>query len=391
MTRTWFRAFAVAAILAVLLAGQGSAISFTEVPCLDLPGIASGATAKLAAGPYLVKMASDSVTIMWQSDVPAVARLIVQSGKSTGEYKTTKPARLNAVRVKGLTPGTRYAYRLWVGASRTLAASQATDTFVTFPTKPGPVSFCAYGDTRSDPDRHARVVAAMAGEKNLAFVLHTGDVVSNGRKLDAWIPGYFAPCHTIIGRVPFYPVRGNHDGSSYYFQLLGFAPGEKWYSFDVLGVHVTALDSGEDFDIGSDQYKWLVSDLEKHKSAKWKIVMLHSPVYSSGPHGAEDAAGVPKEKGVRTARKLLPALAAKYGIRVVFSGHDHAYERSKRDGVSYIVTGGGGAQSYSVRNPNPYKQFFFSGLHYCVVTVDGDKARIVAKTPDGKILDKAEL
>lgn len=391
MLRTGFRAFTVVAVLAVLLAGQTFAISFTEVPCVDLPGTAAVTTPKLAARPYLVKMASDSVTIMWQSDVAAVARLIVQSPKSTGEYRTTEPARLNAVRVKGLSPGTRYAYRLWVGPSRTLAASQATDSFVTFPTRLKPVSFIAYGDTRSNPDRHASVIAAMAGEKSIAFVLHTGDLVGDGRKLDQWIPGYFDPAHTMIGRVPFYPVLGNHDGSTYYFQLLGIPTSEKWYSFNVLGIHVTALDSLESFDVGSDQYKWLISDLEKHKSAKWKFVVLHSPVYTSGPHGAEDAKGVPKETGIRTARKLLPALAAKYGIHAVFSGHDHAYERSKRDGVTYIVTGGGGAGNYSAPNPNPYKQFFYSGLHYCVVTVDGDKASLVAKTPDGKVLDRAEL
>lgn len=389
--RTGFRAFAVVAILAALLAGQVVAMSFTEVRCLDLPAVATSETPKLAAGPYLVKMASDSVTIMWQSDSAAVGRLIVQSGRNTAEYKTTKPARLNAVRVVGLSPGTRYAYRLWVGTSRTLAASQATDSFETFPTKPKPVSFVAYGDTRSNPDRHTRVVAAMAREKNIAFVLHTGDLVGDGRKLAAWTPGYFVPARSMIGKVPFYPVRGNHDGSSFYYQLMGISSDEQWYSFDVLGVHVSALDSAESLDIGSDQYRWLINDLEKHKSSKWKVVMLHSPVYTSGPHGAQDAAGVAKEKGVRTARKILPVLAKKYGIRVVFSGHDHAYERSKRNGVSYIVTGGGGAENYGSRNPNPYKQIFFSGLHYCVVTVDGDKAWITAKTPDGKVLDRAQL
>jgi len=390
--KTWLRAFVFVAVLAALLSGQAFAISFAEVPCADLPGVvAAGATPKLIAGPYLVRMATDSVTVMWQSDVPSVARLLVRSGKSAGEYATTKAARLNAVRIRGLSGGTRYTYRLWVSGSGMPAGSQAADSFETFPTKPRPVSFIAYGDTRSNPDRHARVVAAMAGEKSIAFVLHTGDLVGNGRKLDQWIPGYFTPAHAMIGRAPFYPVLGNHDGSTYYFQLLGIPTSEKWYSFDVDGIHVTALDSMESFDVGSDQYKWLISDLEKHKNAKWKFVVLHSPVYTSGPHGAQDANGVPKETGIRTARKLLPALAAKYGIRAVFSGHDHAYERSRRDGVTYIVTGGGGAGNYSSPNPNPYKQFFFSGLHYCVVTVDGDKASLVAKTPEGKVLDRAEL
>lgn len=388
MLRRWFRLFVVAAVLAALLSCQAFAISFAEVPCADLPAAeAAGGVPKLIAGPYLVKMATDGVTVMWQTDAPSVARLVVNGPKSAGEYTTRKAARLNAVRIKGLSGDTRYAYRLWVSGSGTPVA----DSFETFPTKPGPVTFLAYGDTRSNPDRHASVINAMAREKGVAFVLHTGDLVGDGRKLEQWIPGYFTPARGMIGRVPFYPVQGNHDGSTYYFQLLGIPASEKWYSFDVDGIHVTALDSMESFDVGSDQYKWLISDLEKHKGAKWKFVFLHSPVYTSGPHGAQDANGIPKETGIRTAQKLLPALAAKYGIRAVFSGHDHAYERSKRNGVSYIVTGGGGAGNYESKNPNPYKQFFFSGLHYCVISVNGDKAWIVAKTPDGKVLDKAEL
>ena len=64
-----------------------------------------------------------------------------------------------------------------------------------------------------------------------------------------------------------------------------------------------------------------------------------------------------------------------------------------RDGVSYIVTGGGGALTYGDMNSrhNPYRKVFYSGLHYCVVTIDGSRARMIVKTPSGKVIDKTEL
>lgn len=368
-------------------------MSFVEIPCVDLPGSAakSEAIPKLTAGPYIVKMGTDSVTIMWQTDIPAVARIVVHNTRSTGEYMMSKPARLDSLKIAGLSPDTHYTYRIWVCNSRRLSKGVATDSFQTFPAKPRPVTFAVYGDTRSNPDRHARVVNAMAGEKSLDFVLHSGDLVGDGRKLDLWVPGYFTPARGLIGRVPFYSVQGNHDGETFYRQLFGDLP--RYYSFDVLGIHVIGLDSIDSFDVGSKQYDWLVSDLTKHKDARWKFVFVHAPVYTSGPHGAADANGVIKEVGVRTAHKVLPALAAKFGIQAVFSGHDHFYERSVHDGVDYIVSGGGGAENYSDVNVklNPYRKTFYSGLHYCVVTVDGNKASLVVKTPDGKVLDKVDL
>jgi hypothetical protein len=42
---------------------------------------------------------------------------------------------------------------------------------------------------------------------------------------------------------------------------------------------------------------------------------------------------------------------------LIFGGHDHLYYRTKRDGIVYVVTGGGGAPLYDPTN----KQYAIAG------------------------------
>lgn len=339
--------------------------------------------------PYIQNITSNSAVVMWQTSKPASARLIVSNQKQSFEYKISKSRTLNEIYLKGLSPGTEYKYQLHLTDNNVIKSG----SFRTFTVSDEQIRFIAYGDSRSRPDRHRQVIKAMSREKDIAFVLHTGDLVANGRNLNQWTSDFFQPAAPMLAKVPFYPVLGNHEGgSSYYFKYFNLPGNERWYSFDASNVHIIALDSNSSFNNGSAQYKWLVNDLEKHKNAKWKLIFMHHPTYTSGEHG-DKRNGVPVEQPIRTAQKLFPSLAKKYGIKLIFAGHDHAYERSVNGGVTYIVTGGAGAPNYGQPNAkhNPYRKVFYSGLHYCVVTVDGNKASVIAKKPDGSVIDRVDL
>src|SRR5262249_58732157 len=60
---------------------------------------------------------------------------------------------------------------------------------------------------------------------------------------------------------------------------------------------------------------------------------FHHPPYSSANrHGSDPET-----------RTALEPLFLKFGVNVVFSGHDHVYERIKpQKGITYFVTGAGG-------------------------------------------------
>ena len=104
--------------------------------------------------------------------------------------------------------------------------------------------------------------------------------------------------------------------------------GERFYTFKKGNVRFFALDSNY-FD--QTQADWLEKALAD-STEDWKICFFHHPLYSSGGrHGSEV-----------DLRAQLEPLFLKYGVQVVFAGHEHFYERLKpQKGIHYFVNGGG--------------------------------------------------
>jgi hypothetical protein len=103
--------------------------------------------------------------------------------------------------------------------------------------------------------------------------------------------------------------------------------GERYYTFKPAdGVRFFALDSNY---IDDRQLQWLEKELAASGS-DWKICFFHHPLYSSGErHGSADVQ-----------RERLEPLFLKYGVDVVFSGHEHFYERIKpQKGIAYFTIG----------------------------------------------------
>lgn len=135
--------------------------------------------------------------------------------------------------------------------------------------------------------------------------------------------------------VPFYAALGNHDvekGREAQINYPLFNMGGKNYyvinKCDGL-VDFFMLDS-TDFD--ERQRDWLEKGLSESQ-ARWKMAFFHHPLYSSGKkHGSQDEL-----------RKIVEPIFVKHGVKVVFQGHDHFYERLNiQNGIQYFVTGGGG-------------------------------------------------
>jgi hypothetical protein len=74
-------------------------------------------------------------------------------------------------------------------------------------------------------------------------------------------------------------------------------------------------------------------------------------------------------------------------VAIVFNGHDHGYERSVANGVTYIVTGGGGAPLYPKTHRNPTSVYFDSVYHFVQITLSGDTLYGVAIKPNGTEFD----
>ena len=245
--------------------------------------------------------------------------------------------------------------------------------------------FAVYGDTRDGHEAHREIVRLVHSSRP-DLVLQTGDLVS-----DSSVAGQWSVFEDITRQMrsasAYYPARGNHDnqGGSYFD---GYVPTEGvhregfQYSFDKGGVHFVAVDTEEEIIEKSPSYLWLDVDMAKARAAGLVIIpFYHKAIYSVGPHAMQ--------RDVWTLRPVLHDLFRRHGVRLVFQGHDHLYYRTLRDGIVYVVTGGGGAPLYTERYPELRVPGDVSETshHFCLADVFAERIDVTAYRRDRSVLD----
>jgi hypothetical protein len=88
----------------------------------------------------------------------------------------------------------------------------------------------------------------------------------------------------------------------------------------------------------------------------------------------------------------------RYRVSMVFSGHDHDFERGRRGKLDYIVTGGGGAELRPLKCGVPGKRrckhpplAFYNEHNYVSVEVLPGALRVCPKRPDATPLEPCQL
>ena len=249
-----------------------------------------------------------------------------------------------------------------------------------------PFSFVVYGDSRPG-SLHRRLLKAIAAEKP-DFVLHTGDLVSKGRDWNQWLT-FDADTWRFRQEFPFFPAMGNHDRGTGFVKVFTMPYADTagvYYSFRAGNAKFVMLNSSyyELLKPGSPELNWLENELAD-TTVTHIFVAFHHPPFSPNP----------KRDSVNTriTRSFLPLLVEHAGqVRCVFNGHDHFYYRTRRNGVTFLTTGGGGARLYRV-DPKRTKpgDHWAEAHHYVRVDVDGRRVRLQAKTLDGEVVDSFEL
>ena len=246
--------------------------------------------------------------------------------------------------------------------------------------------FAAYGDTRDNHDIHREIVKEVTGFQP-ALVLQTGDLVHHGDAADEWrifdqITG------DMRRRIPYYPARGNHDvGTSGFYEQRVTSPvasgNQLYYSFEKENLHFVAIDTQQAVGPTSEEGRWLEADLAQARAAgRFIVPFFHKAIFSIGPHAVES--------DIMALRPVLHALFRRHGVRLAFEGHDHIYYRTVRDGITYVVTGGGGAPLYDGRHPElgVPGDVFEKVNHFCVADVYPDRVAVTAYRRDLSRLDR---
>lgn len=254
---------------------------------------------------------------------------------------------------------------------------------------PEPLVLIAYGDTRftqvgetaaSSPTARRALVAKIAAEKPAAVFIN-GDLPFHG--IDADYEVFRA--ETKIWRdhqIRVYPALGNHELAAClasicldrWWKTFPQLRGRRWYSValgsKVLGI---ALDSDAPLLPGSEQLTWLQSQMASLDPAVRVvlIVMHHPPVADVQTVKLVDHNPRPNEQALADYLKISAAHSAARFI--VSAGHIHNYERLSQDGVTYLVSGGGGATPYDVdRTPaDLYRNTDFPNYHYVRIELRG--------------------
>lgn len=251
-----------------------------------------------------------------------------------------KQVRYHSVRFDGLEPDTLYAYRVRGGDDAWSEWFQIR----TGPRAGTPFKFIYMGDAQNGILSHwSRTVrASFQKAPDARFILHAGDLVNRGSRDLEWAQ-WFKAVGFIHGMIPAIPVAGNHE-----YDGLITAPDSPrvlsalWrpqfrlpvveelpatlketvykiaYNAD---LDVFVLDSTPangrtgGAEMAQTQAAWLDGELTR-SSARWKIVTMHHPIFSSG-EGRDS-------KPWRDA--ILPILT-KHKVDLVLQGHDHTYAR----------------------------------------------------------------
>ncbi len=178
--------------------------------------------------------------------------------------------------------------------------------------------------------RTAEVMDSLDEQFDFAALLLLGDNIYPEGEIDQLQEKVIDPFAPVLdGRTKLLPVLGNHDVDNGYrdAQIEAFGLPGAWYS-EMVGrdTLVIGLDSNQAEN--PEQLLFLESVLAGDRP-RWTIVTMHHPAFSAGHHGDELA----------VQNNFVP-LFERYGVAVVFAGHDHDYQRTiPINGTTYIVTG----------------------------------------------------
>ncbi|MCP3101517.1 metallophosphoesterase [Myxococcus sp. K15C18031901] len=353
--------------------------------------------------PYLQNVTRDRALIVFNVRRPCAATLrLGRTGEALESVPTSEgPRTQHVLAVKDLQANTAYDY--------VVEACGASLGPFTFRTAPGPgdaVHFIAVGDSGTGGAMQMRVAEAMTDAAPQLFLALGDNAYSSGTHAE-FQSRFFAPLAELLRGAPAFATPGNHeyltDRGQPYFDNFHLPTNndqdtERYYSFDWGDAHIVSLDTNCAMGLAGgacspkEQREWLVEDL-RASQARWKLVMMHHPPWSSGGHGIDTQF-----------RETFAPLFEQGDVDLVLTGHDHDYERTfplvgesvapkGKRGVTYVVVGTGGAVLRKFPNPLPRWTAVRSDKDYGFLDVrihqDVLTARLV--TPDGGVADEFVL
>jgi len=209
-------------------------------------------------------------------------------------------------------------------------------------------SFVVFGDVQQGMGVYSKLA------QNMGNIIPTpevaiccGDIMLRPANEVEWV-NFWKASEPITDKMKLFIARGNHEGNDPGSEQIlkeetGLPQNHFYYTFTRKRAQFIILDTetaGEENSIGPEQFEWLHYALLAASSARdinHIFIFMHRPVFPQGQH-----MGSPMVNGMELHELFLNHPK----IKAVFSGHEHMFNRTFRDGINYIITGGAGGILY---------------------------------------------
>lgn len=348
-----------------------------------------------------------SLSISWKGDAAGPEAL--QLDGVTGEKQRFTAVRERIlksdyyryhVELSGLAQGREYRYKIggFEGSFRVPHESDVTRFLYL-----GDVQF---QESMEEYEEWGQMVRrAYQEHPDLDFAVIGGDLVNSPRELPQW-EAFLEACD-VFAKLPVATVAGNHEGvhSNYTYQKLFALPddaeedqsGEEFYSLDFGNVRMLMMDSSflteeRRQSMGKDAWAkeeqrveaWIRSRTGSCEKP-WLAAVIHHPVY-----GMHDEDTVSPQ-----IRRLWAPLLETGGVRIVFSGHQHLYQRTRPiHGVVYLMGNSGQRESrffHGNNLPEYTQQIYDRGANYQIVEAGARRLKMTSYNKKGLVIDETVL
>ena len=304
------------------------------------------------------------------------------------------------VRLTGLTQGQEYRYKIggFEGSFRMPQETKVT-------------KFLYLGDVQFQESMEEyrewgeMVKEVYQAHPDLDFAVIGGDLVNSPGELAQW-EAFLDACD-VFAKLPLVTVAGNHEGvhSNYTYQKLFALPddapgglsGEEFYAFDFGDIRFLMLDSSfltEERKASMGDGEWQAEEERVERWIRresvdcqkpWLAAVIHHPVY-----GMHDEDTVSPQ-----IRRLWAPLLETGGVRIVFSGHQHLYQRTRPiHGVVYLMGNSGQRESrffHGNNLPEYTQQIYDRGANYQIVEAGARRLKMTSYNKKGLVIDETVL
>lgn len=253
---------------------------------------------------------------------------------------------------------------------------------LTLPLRDGSIRFAVLGDTGTGTRDQYEVAALVERYRQrvaFPFAIMVGDNMYGHERPQDFVAKFERPFEALLkANVEFHAALGNHDDPNQRFYKPFNLNGERYRTFKKGSVRFFVLDSNY---MDPTQLRWLEREL-KASGSDWKIPYFHHPLYTSATRGPDVEL-----------RKALEPLFMKYGVDVVFAGHEHLYERSKpQNGIHHFVAGGSAKLRRNDLRPSSTRAVGFDrDRSFMLVEIAGDQLHFQAISRTGATIDKGVI